>query len=84
MLEKKAVDVIAVCTAEGELKPLRMQMMDETKQLLRIHIDEASQVQEIRHVGAEAVIFQCRAHVCDRALKFRLKYYLRSHTWFLI
>lgn len=84
MTATKAVDVISVCNAEGEIKPLRMQMEDETKQLLRIHISEAKRIQEIRHVGAEAVIFRCRANVHGRELQFRLKYTFRSHTWFLL
>lgn len=84
MAAVKAVDVISVCNAEGEIRPLRMQMVDETKQLLRIHISEARRIQEIQHVGAEAVIFQCRAQVYGRDLQFRLKYTFRSHTWFLL
>lgn len=84
MAKGKAVDVISVCSAEGEIRPLRMQMMDETKQLLRIHISEAKRVREISHVGAEAVIFQCRACVYDRALSFQLQYTFRSHTWHLL
>ncbi len=81
---KKAVDVISVCNAEGEILPLRMQMVDETRQLLRIHIQQAKRVQEITHVGVEAVIFACWAHVHGRDLQFRLKYMFRSHTWYLL
>ena len=81
---QRAVDVISVCSAEGEIRPLRMQMLDETRQLLRIHIQQARRVQEITHVGAEAVIFQCWAHVHGRDLQFRLKYTFRSHTWHLL
>lgn len=84
MAAEKAVDVISVCSAEGVIHPLRMQMLDETKQLLRVHISEAKRIREITHVGAEAVVFQCRSHVYDRELQFRLKYVFRSHTWYLL
>ena len=63
MVEHKAVDVISVCNAEGEILPLRLQMIDELGQLLRIHIQQAKLLERIDHVGVEAVIFQCRARV---------------------
>ena len=33
------VDVISVCSASGELRPLRLQLEDEEHQLLRINIE---------------------------------------------
>lgn len=84
MARDQAVDVISICSAEGQIHPLRMQMVDDTKQILRVHISEAKRVREITHVGAEAVIFQCRARVYERDLHFQLKYTFRSHTWHLI
>ena len=84
MAVPRAVDVISVCNAEGEIHPLRMQMVDETRQILRVHISEAKRVREITHVGAEALIFQCRACVYERELQFQLKYTFRSHTWHLL
>ena len=81
---RRAVDVISVCSAEGEIRPLRMQMVDDTGQLLRVHIRQARRVQEITHVGVEAVIFQCWACVHNRDLHFQLKYSFRSHLWHLL
>ena len=34
------VDVIAMCSAAGDIRPLRVRMEDELHQLLRIDIDE--------------------------------------------
>jgi hypothetical protein len=82
--EQKAVDVISVCNAEGEILPLRLQMVDENKQLLRIHIQQAKVTERIQHVGVEAVIFHCKAEVYERSLSFRLKYTYRSHIWHLL
>ena len=84
MVEHKAVDVISVCNAEGEILPLRLQMIDELGQLLRIHIQQAKLLERIDHVGVEAVIFQCRARVYERDIRFRLKYTYRSHVWHLL
>lgn len=78
------VDVISLCSATGELRPLRIRLADEEQQLIRINIDEVLDVREIRHVGAEASIFLCRARVWDRIWTFELKYTLRSHTWYIL
>lgn len=75
------VDVISVCTTSGEIRPLRIQMEDETHQLLRINIEEVVSVRQIEHVGVEASVFMCRATVWDRKWLFELKYSIRSHTW---
>ncbi|MBE6977089.1 MAG: hypothetical protein E7438_00395 [Ruminococcaceae bacterium] len=84
MKEQKAVDVISVCNTDGEILPLRLQLVDENKQLLRIHIRQARVTERIEHIGAEAVVFHCRAEACDRMLSFRLKYTYRSHIWHLL
>lgn len=84
MPEKKAVDVISICDAEGEIFPLRMQLVDENRQILRVRIQDAHVAERIQHVGVEAVIFHCRAQVHDRVLSFRLKYTYRSHRWHLL
>ena len=84
MVEHKTVDVISVCSAEGDILPLRLQMIDELGQLLRIHIQQAKLLERIDHVGVEAVIFQCRARVYERDIRFRLKYTYRSHVWHLL
>ena len=34
------VDVICICSADGDIRPLRFRMEDEKKQLLRVDIDE--------------------------------------------
>ena len=80
-MEPKTVDVISVCSANGEIRPLRLQLQDEQHQLLRINIDEVVSTKEITHVGVEAQIFVCRARVWDRPWVLELKYFFRSHTW---
>ena len=80
----RPVDVISVCSATGEIRPLRIRMEDETRQMLKINIEEVLSVQDIQHVGAEAHIFLCRATVWDRKWTFELKYSIRSHTWWML
>ena len=77
------VDVISVCSACGEIRPLRFRMEDENHMLLRVDIDEVISVQAIQYVGIEAYIFLCRATVEGRRWLFELKYTIRSHTWCL-
>ena len=78
------VDVISVCSASGDIRPLRLRMEDEQHQLLRIDIDEVISVKEIQYVGIEAHIFLCRATVREKEWLFELKYTIRTHSWCLL
>ena len=77
------VDVICVCSADGEIKPLRLRMEDESHQLLRVDIDEIISFRDVQYVGIEARIFLCRATVHGKMWLFELKYTIRSHNWCL-
>lgn len=78
------VDVISVCSAGGEIRPLRMRLEDDDHHLLRIDIDEVVSVKFIQYVGIEAQIFLCRATVHGKQLLFELKYTIRTHSWCLM
>ena len=78
------VDVIAMCSANGDIRPLRLRMEDEAHQLRRIDIDEVISSRRIQYVGIEAHVFLCRATVEDRKWLFELKYTIRSHSWCLL
>lgn len=78
------VDVISVCSASGEIRPLRLRMADEEQERFRIDIEEIVSTKEIHYVGVEATVFLCRATVWDRKWLFELKYIIRTHTWYLI
>lgn len=75
------VDVIAMCSAGGEIRPLRLRLEDEAHRLMRIDIDEIISVKHIQYVGIEAQVFLCRATVHDTKWLFELKYTIRTHTW---
>lgn len=78
------VDVISVCSAGGDIRPLRMRIENDDHQLLRIDIDEILSVKYVQYVGIEAQIFLCRAFVHGKALLFELKYTIRTHNWCLM
>ena len=84
MVCNKPVDVISVCSAGGEIQPLRFRMEDEQHQLLRIDIDEVISMKPIQYVGIEAQIFLCRATVRGKRTLFELRYMIRSHSWSLL
>ena len=77
------VDVISMCSANGDILPLRLRMEDENHQLLRIDIEEIISSKEIQYVGIEAHVFLCRAKVKDKLWLFELKYLIRTHNWWL-
>lgn len=78
------VDVIAVCSTDGSIKPLRFRIEDEDHQLLRIDIEEVISSKEIQYVGIEAYVFLCRATVRGKESVFELRYMIRSHNWQLL
>ncbi len=80
-MRNKPVDVISMCSAGGELRPLRLRMEDEEHQLLRIDIDEIINMRPIQYVGIEAQIFLCKAMVKGKQWLFELKYTIRTHSW---
>lgn len=80
----RPVDVISVCSASGELRPLRLRVADESEELVRYDIVEVMSTKEIPYVGVEATIFLCRATAWNRRWILELKYLIRSHTWYLL
>ena len=77
------VDVISMCSANGDILPLRLRMEDEDHQLLRIDIEEVVSSKKIQYVGIEAHVFLCRANVRGKQWLFELKYTIRTHCWCL-
>ena len=78
------VDVISVCNADGEIRPLRLQLSNGDLQKFRIDIEEVISVKDIPYVGAEAHVFVCRAKAAGLSMTIELKYTFSSHTWCLM
>lgn len=84
MIRNQPVDVISVCSANGDIKPLRLRMEDEEHQLLRIDIHEIISMKPIQFVGIEAQVFLCKSIVQGKEWLFELKYTIRTHTWCIL
>ena len=84
MVRNQPVDVISVCSANGDIKPLRLRMEDEEHQLLRVDIHEIISVKPIQFVGIEAQVFLCKSIVQGKEWLFELKYTIRTHTWCIL
>ena len=78
------IDVISMCSADGQIRPLRFRMEDTSHQLLRVDIDEIISMKPIQYVGIEAYIFLCRATAQERQWLVELRYTIRTHTWCLL
>ena len=78
------VDVISMCSANGDILPLRLRLEDEEHQLLRVDIDEVVSSKLVQYVGIEAYVFLCKATVRGKQWLFELKYTIRSHSWSIV
>ena len=81
---KQAVDVISLCSAAGEIRPLRLRLEDESQELRRVDVIEVVSVKQIPYVGAEAYVFVCRVNFGGKPGLVELEYGIRSHTWRLL
>ena len=62
------VDVISLCSADGQMRPLRFRMEDTQHQLLRVDIDEVISSKDIQYAGIEAKIFLCRGYLAIKII----------------
>ena len=77
------VDMICVCSANGDIRPLRFRMEDDKHRLMAVDIEEVISSKLIQYVGIEARVFLCKATVEGQNRLFELKYTIRSHKWSL-
>lgn len=75
------VDVICMCSSDGQIRPLRLRYANEQDQLYRVDIDEVVTVKPVSYVGCEGFIYLCRGICMGRRWMFSLKYSVRSHNW---
>ncbi len=78
------VDVICLCSACGEIRPLRLRIEDPEQRLRRLDICEVVSVRKASYVGAESMVFLCRAAEEGAVCLVELRYILRNHSWQLI
>lgn len=83
-MERRTVDMIALCSADGQVRPLRFQIKDADGEQIRVDVDEVISQKLTPYVGVEAYTYVCRATVHKRHFLVELKYYIRSHTWYVL
>lgn len=83
-MEKNTVDMISLCSSDGQIHPLRFRVENASGELICIDIDEVVSRKEIPYVGVEAYTYVCRATCEQRQLIVELKYYIRAHTWYVL
>ena len=65
------VDVICVCRADGNIRPLRIQVEDNSHMARRVDIQQVIDHRQLRYAGIEAHIFLCQALWDNRPWFFR-------------
>ncbi len=78
------VDVISVCNADGQIRPLRLRLETKSQEAVCMRITEIRKVTPISHVGVEGWVFQCCVKEQEREMLVELKYTFRSHSWCLL
>ena len=81
---KRPVDVISLCSAAGDIRPLRLRLEDERQELRRVDVIEVVSVKQIPYVGAEAYLYVCQVNSEGKPGLVELEYGIRSHTWRLL
>ena len=78
------IQLLAVCDADGQIRPLRFRLEDEEHQLQTVAIHQVISVREVQYVGIGALIFLCRARLGRRDRLFELRYTISTHRWVLM
>ena len=75
------IQLLSVCSTQGELKPLWFRFEDEEHQICKINIDKIISHKEINYVGMKMLQFICGARIFDCERIFELRYNIVSHKW---
>ncbi|HIR10407.1 MAG TPA: hypothetical protein IAA70_08375 [Candidatus Avoscillospira stercoripullorum] len=81
--ENRPCAVIALCDAEGALRPLRFRFEDGAHRLHTVSVTEVTDTRRETFVGMEQLAFLCRARVDGREALYELKYTVSTHRWVL-
>ena len=81
--ENRPCAVIALCDAEGALRPLRFRFEDGAHRLHTVSPSPPPPPRRETFVGMEQLAFLCRARVDGREALYELKYTVSTHRWVL-
>ena len=84
-MEKKncPVDMIALCSTDGSLLPIRFRVETEEHTVQTVQISEVVCTKQISYVGCEAMIYVCKAIMGEFERLLELKYSIKHHRWSL-
>lgn len=77
------VDVIFLTDVDGNISPLRIRAEMEDARTVVGHVTEVLQHGESGVFGAETHTFLCRVRSEGRVSILKLKYFVRTHRWYL-
>ena len=80
----RPIDVMSVCTADGEITPLRFRIETEEQGLLRVDIAQIVSRKNICCAGIESKSYLCKVQEGDFMRMYELRYSIRSHRWSLV
>ena len=79
----KPVEMIAVCSPDGALRPARFRLSTEEGERLTVRIRRICRAEEIPYMGIETFRFVCTAVMGGRERTFELRYSVQDHRWVL-
>ena len=79
----RPVEMISVCSATGEVTPVRFRFEVEDRSLHTVQITEVVSVKPVTYVGIEAMVFLCRTRLNGLEHLMELKYTVPTHRWVL-
>ncbi len=84
-MEKKncPVDMIALCSTDGNLVPIRFRFETEDHSMQTVTISEVVCSKQVSYVGREAMIYVCKAIMGEFERLLELKYSIQNHRWSL-
>ena len=81
--ENRPCAVIALCDAEGALRPLRFRFEDGAHRLHTVSVTEVTDTRRENFGGMEKLDFLCRDRVDGWEALYELKYTVSTHRWVL-
>lgn len=79
----RKIDVITLCGADGEIRPLRIRAQGGEEADICGNVCDIICSKDIIKAGSEIKIFLCRIRTDERIVIVELKYFARMHSWFL-
>ena len=77
------IEMISVCSADGQITPLRFRLEDEENCLRTVAISQVMCAKPIQYAGIDAIQYLCKAVLEERERIFELRYTIRTHRWCL-